>query len=206
MPILQFEHAIKDFATWKAAFDRDPINRRGLGVRRHQVHRPLDDPNYVVGELEFDSEPDARHGRAVLVYAAHQWRSHTANAPVETGDHWITARGGPGITCGFTHVMLHRLLSLPGKTYRGCELAHLLGGVCTWDVGSRTETIRPFRDILCLLPLHARDRRHNVDVEAFVDPDPRFITHSALAIGPPPSGGSVVLTPGRAVMRAHEAG
>ena len=59
MPILQFEHAISDFATWKAAFDRDPINRRGLGVRRHRVFRPLDDPNYVVGELEFETAAEA---------------------------------------------------------------------------------------------------------------------------------------------------
>jgi hypothetical protein len=36
VPTLQFEHAIKDFAMWKAAFDRDPIDRRRLGVRRHR--------------------------------------------------------------------------------------------------------------------------------------------------------------------------
>ena len=58
MPILQFEHAITDFAQWKAAFDRDPINRRALGVRRHRVYRPLDDPNYVVGELEFETSAE----------------------------------------------------------------------------------------------------------------------------------------------------
>jgi hypothetical protein len=55
MPTVQFEHAIKDFAIWTAAFDRDLIDRRGLGVRRHRVRRPLDDPNYVVGELEFEA-------------------------------------------------------------------------------------------------------------------------------------------------------
>ncbi len=59
MPILQFEHPISDFATWKNAFDRDPIDRRGRGVRRHRVYRPLDDPNYVVGELEFDTRAQA---------------------------------------------------------------------------------------------------------------------------------------------------
>jgi hypothetical protein len=59
MPTLQLEHAIRDFTMWKAAFDRDPIDRRGLGVRRHRVCRPLDDPNYVVVELEFDSTSEA---------------------------------------------------------------------------------------------------------------------------------------------------
>jgi hypothetical protein len=60
MPTLQFEHAIKDFQMWKAAFDRDPIDRRGLGVRRHRVYRPVDDPNYVVGELDFETVDEAK--------------------------------------------------------------------------------------------------------------------------------------------------
>jgi hypothetical protein len=58
--VAAYEHAIKDFATWKAAFDRDPIDRYGLGVRRHWVGRPLDDPHYVVGELEFDTDAEAQ--------------------------------------------------------------------------------------------------------------------------------------------------
>ena len=60
MPTLQLEHAVKDFAMWKAAFDRDPIDRRGLGVRRHRVFRPTDDPNYVVVELEFETVDEAQ--------------------------------------------------------------------------------------------------------------------------------------------------
>ena len=66
MTILQFEHPIRDYAMWKAAFDRDPIDRRGLGVRRHRVYRPLDDPNYIVGELEFDTAAQAESCRAAL--------------------------------------------------------------------------------------------------------------------------------------------
>jgi hypothetical protein len=66
VPTLQLEHAIKDFAMWKAAFDRDPIDRRGLGVRRHRVSRPLDDPNYVVVELDFDSTSEAEACGAAL--------------------------------------------------------------------------------------------------------------------------------------------
>ncbi len=81
MPTLQFEHAINDFAMWKAAFDRDPIDRRGLGVRRHRVYRPVDDPNYVVGELEFDTRAEAEACRAAL----HRlWRSPRA-APALSG-------------------------------------------------------------------------------------------------------------------------
>ncbi len=64
MPTLQLEHAIKDFDMWKAAFDRDPIDRRGLGVRHHRVFRPLDDPSYVVVELDFDTTSEAEACRA----------------------------------------------------------------------------------------------------------------------------------------------
>ena len=81
MPILQFEHAIKDYAMWKAAFDRDPIDRRGLGVRRHRVYRPLDDPNYIVGELEFETTAEAD----ACVDALHElWNSRRA-APALVG-------------------------------------------------------------------------------------------------------------------------
>lgn len=82
MPILQLEHRIRDFEMWKAAFDRDPIDRAGLGVRRHRVSRPLDDPNYVVVELEFDTRDEAEACHAAL---GELWRSGTA-APALVGD------------------------------------------------------------------------------------------------------------------------
>jgi hypothetical protein len=44
---------------WKAAFDSDPVGREKSGVRRYRVLRPVDDPNYVMIELEFDSSPEA---------------------------------------------------------------------------------------------------------------------------------------------------
>jgi hypothetical protein len=81
MPTLQFEHAIKDFQMWKAAFDRDPIDRRSLGVRRHRVYRPVDDPRYIVGELEFDTAAEAQ----ACVDALHElWNSRQA-APALAG-------------------------------------------------------------------------------------------------------------------------
>jgi hypothetical protein len=66
MPTLQLEHAVKDFEMWKGAFDRDPIDRRGLGVRRHRVFRPVDDPNYVMVELDFDTAEQAETCRTAL--------------------------------------------------------------------------------------------------------------------------------------------
>lgn len=81
MPTLQFEHAIKDFSMWKAAFHRDPIDRRRLGVRRHRVYRPLDDPNYIVGELDFDTADEA-HACGVALRGL--WNSRQA-APALIG-------------------------------------------------------------------------------------------------------------------------
>ncbi|WP_211879095.1 hypothetical protein [Pseudarthrobacter albicanus] len=56
---LQIEHGIKDFGTWKAAFDRDPVNRAASGVLAHRISRPVDDPNYVLVELDFDQRSQA---------------------------------------------------------------------------------------------------------------------------------------------------
>jgi len=56
---LQIEHAIKDFDMWKAAFDRDPVDRAGSGVLAHRISRPVDDPHYVVVELDFDGREQA---------------------------------------------------------------------------------------------------------------------------------------------------
>ncbi len=60
MTILEIEHSVRDFDTWKAAFDGDPIGREQGGVRRYRIGRPAADANYVVVELEFDDEPTAQ--------------------------------------------------------------------------------------------------------------------------------------------------
>jgi hypothetical protein len=55
MYILRIEHEVPDFDNWKRAFDSDPADRKGSGVRRFQVLRSVDDPNYVLIDLEFDT-------------------------------------------------------------------------------------------------------------------------------------------------------
>lgn len=59
MPIVRIEHAVPSFEMWKKAFDSDPANRKGSGVRRYQILRSQDDPNYVMIDLEFDSAAEA---------------------------------------------------------------------------------------------------------------------------------------------------
>ena len=66
MPILRIEHPVPDFDAWKTAFDNDPVGRKQSGVRRYQILRSLDDPNYVMIALEFDTKSEAEALLAAL--------------------------------------------------------------------------------------------------------------------------------------------
>jgi hypothetical protein len=57
--ILRIEHPVRDYDDWKRAFDSDPVGREKSGVRRFEVMRAVDDPNYVLIDLEFDSVGEA---------------------------------------------------------------------------------------------------------------------------------------------------
>lgn len=59
MYILRIEHPIADFDGWKRAFDSDPVGREKSGVRRYRVLRPVDDANYVMIDLEFETAGQA---------------------------------------------------------------------------------------------------------------------------------------------------
>jgi hypothetical protein len=59
MPVVRIEHLVPSFDKWKQAFDRDPADRRGSGVRRYRVLRGKDEPNYVMVDLEFDTIGEA---------------------------------------------------------------------------------------------------------------------------------------------------
>jgi hypothetical protein len=59
MAILRIQHAVPNYENWKQAFDSDPVGRKQAGVRRHQILRPLDDPNFVMIDLEFDTRAEA---------------------------------------------------------------------------------------------------------------------------------------------------
>ena len=66
MIVLQIEHKVPSFEGWKKAFESDPINRKKSNVRNHRVYRPVDDPNYVIIDLEFDNMDDANAALAAL--------------------------------------------------------------------------------------------------------------------------------------------
>ena len=59
MYILHIEHPVPSFEGWKKAFDSDPVGREKMGVRHYKILRPTDNPNYVMINLEFNTEQEA---------------------------------------------------------------------------------------------------------------------------------------------------
>ena len=70
MIMLRVEHAVPDYEQWKQAFDSNPVGRERGGVRRYQILRAVDDPNYVMIDLEFD---DAEAATAFLTDLRALW-------------------------------------------------------------------------------------------------------------------------------------
>ncbi|MEO7523947.1 MAG: hypothetical protein ABIT58_07615 [Ferruginibacter sp.] len=66
MTILRIEHAIQNFQGWKKAFDSDPIDRKKAGVKHYRIYTPVDDPNYIIIDLEFENRNDAEDCLAAL--------------------------------------------------------------------------------------------------------------------------------------------
>ena len=58
MIIVQIEHPVPNFDAWKKAFDSDPVGRERSGVCRYKVLRPIDNQNYSMVDLEFDSSSE----------------------------------------------------------------------------------------------------------------------------------------------------
>lgn len=82
MTTLHIEHAITDYETWKAAFDRFAEQRLHAGAVHHRILRPVDDPDYIVIHLDFGTADQARGFLAFLHGTV--W-STPANAPALGG-------------------------------------------------------------------------------------------------------------------------
>ncbi len=78
MATLHIEHPIKDYGTWKAAFDRFAENRAQAGVLATRIQQPKDDPHYILVQLDFPSVEQAERFRSFL--EARVW-SVPANSP-----------------------------------------------------------------------------------------------------------------------------
>jgi hypothetical protein len=94
--LLQIEHPVSDFDTWKGAFDSFADFRQQSGVRRYRVLQPTDDPNYVIIELEFDSSSEAEAFLAAL--RRNVWSSQEAAGPARrAADAHRRGGGGKGV-------------------------------------------------------------------------------------------------------------
>jgi hypothetical protein len=82
MYVLKIEYPVADYDAWKAAFDRDLLDREGSGVRRYRVLRPTDDPNYVMIDLDFE---EASEAEAYLAALQRQFYSARETSPVSSG-------------------------------------------------------------------------------------------------------------------------
>jgi hypothetical protein len=79
---LHIEHAVTNFDAWSTAFGRFAGLRQQSGVRQQRVQRPVDDPAYVVIDLDFDTTSQAESFLRFL--QANVWSS-PGNAPALIG-------------------------------------------------------------------------------------------------------------------------
>lgn len=82
MPTLHIEHAITDFDVWAGAFASFDEARRTAGVRDARVHQPVDDPKFVVVDLDFDTREEAN---AFLHFLETVVWQNPANSPALVG-------------------------------------------------------------------------------------------------------------------------
>ena len=82
MPTLLIEHAISDFDVWHDAFMRFAVRRTEAGVVSERIMQPVDDPHYVLIDLEFATLGQARGFQQFL--ESQVW-STPANSPALVG-------------------------------------------------------------------------------------------------------------------------
>ena len=82
---LHIEHPISDFDTWQSAFNGFADMRRQSGVRAHTIRQPVEDPRYVLIDLDFDTTAEAEHFLDLLrtrVWANRENSPALAGAPI----------------------------------------------------------------------------------------------------------------------------
>ena len=77
MTTLRIEHAIHDYEIWQKAFDSFAEARANAGVRSFAIRLPVDDPKYLMLDLEFDTAGRAQAFAKFL--HQHVWSSPTSS-------------------------------------------------------------------------------------------------------------------------------
>ncbi len=137
MYVLRIEHPVPDYDSWKTAFESDPVGRERSGVRRYRILRPTDDPNYVMIDLEFDSESESE---ALLAAMRKVWgRVDVMRDPRRESSRWWRAKStNPRTSSTSTSILLPR----PPKFQEG-----LFPGVCLQDAAF-LQLQQPTHDLL----------------------------------------------------------
>ena len=76
MTTLRIEHEIHDYDLWKTALDGFTDVRVKAGVRAFTIRRPVDDPKYLMLDLEFD--PTKRADAFATFLEQNVWSSPTS--------------------------------------------------------------------------------------------------------------------------------
>jgi hypothetical protein len=82
MTTLHIEHPITDLKAWLAAFDRFADARTKAGVQAQRVQHPVDNPNYILVDLDFATTEKARR---FLAFLNEKVWSSTDSAPALAG-------------------------------------------------------------------------------------------------------------------------
>lgn len=82
MSTLLIEHSVSDFDTWQNAFARFAERRKEGGVLSERITQPVDDPQYVLIDLEFATVEAARRFQQFL--ETQVW-SNPTNSPALVG-------------------------------------------------------------------------------------------------------------------------
>ncbi len=82
MATLRIEHAIHDYAIWEKAFDGFAEARANAGVRGFTIRQPVDDPTYLMLDMEFDT---AGRAEAFAEFLHQQVWASPASSPALAG-------------------------------------------------------------------------------------------------------------------------
>lgn len=85
MPVLRIQHAVPNYEGWKRAFESDPMDRKGSGVRSYTVYRTVTEPTVVMIDLELNTLVEA----AQLLERLRQLWTGPGGAVMRNPEAWI---------------------------------------------------------------------------------------------------------------------
>ena len=140
MATLHIQHPVTDFDTWTSAFQRFADARRNAGVRAQRVQRPVDDPKYVVIDLDFDTTAEARSFQGFLT--AQVW-ADPKNSPGLAGTPEVDGtRSRCDLGKSWAHAAWRFCLARNVSTIRGfAAVGYCFGGVVVTEPAEKRLTV-----------------------------------------------------------------